>query len=51
MIIKLLPQLKEYVKWKEKMSLVSLYHSDGSNVSTLEKIILRIKHSLEDLNY
>ena len=50
-IIKLLPRFKEYVKWKEKASLVSVWHSDGSNVSTLEKKTLKIYHVLEDLNY
>ena len=31
--------------------LVSIWHNDGSNVSTLEKKMLRIYHILEDLNY
>ena len=50
-IIKLLPQLEEYVKWKEKVLLVSVWHNDGSNVSILEKKTLKIYHVLEDLNY
>ena len=33
------------------MSLVSVWHNDGSNVSTLEKKIIEIYHVLEDLNY
>ena len=49
--IKLLPRLEEYVKWKENMSLVNVWHNDGSNVSTLEKKTLKIYHLLEDLNY
>ena len=48
---KLLPQLEQYVKWKENVSLVSVRHNDSSNVSTLEKKILKIYHVLEDLNY
>ena len=28
---------KEYMKWKEKVSLMGMWHKDGSNVSTLEK--------------
>ena len=36
--MKLLPQLEEYVKRKEKVSLVSVWHNNGSNVSTLENI-------------
>ena len=38
---------RSYVKWKEKVSLVSVWH----NVSTLEKKTLKIYHVLEDLNY
>ena len=36
---------------KEKVSLVSVCHDDGSNVSTLEKKTLKIYSVLEDLNY
>ena len=36
---------------KEKVSLVSVCHDDGSNVSTLEKKTLKTYHVLEDLNY
>ena len=50
MIIKLLPRLEEYVKWNEKVSLVSVWHNDGSNVSTVEKKTLNIYYVLEDLN-
>ena len=32
-------------------SLVSMWHNDGPNVSTLEKDTLKIYHVLEDLNY
>ena len=39
------------MKWKEKVSLVSVWHNDGSNVSTLEKKTLKVYHILEDLNY
>ena len=49
MIIKLLPRLEEYVKWKEKLSLMSLWHNDGSNIATLEKKTLKIYQVLEDL--
>ena len=47
----LLPRLEECVKWKEKLSLVSVWSNDGSNISTLEKKTLKIYHALEDLNY
>ena len=50
-IIKLLLRLEEYVKWKEKVSLVSVWHNYGSNVSTLENKTLKIYHILKDLNY
>ena len=50
MIVKLLPRLEEYVKWKVKVSLVSVRHNDGSNVSILEKKTLNIYHILEDIN-
>ena len=33
---------QEYVKCKEKVLLVSMWHKDGSIVSTLEKKILKI---------
>ena len=38
-------------KWKEKVSLVSVWHNDGSKDSALEKKTLNIYHVLEDLNY
>ena len=41
---KVLPQLEEYVNWKEKVSLVNVWHNDGSNVSRLEKKTLKIYH-------
>ena len=50
-IIKLLPWLEEYVKWKDNVSLLSMWHNDVSNVSTLEKKTLKIYHVLKDLNY
>ena len=50
-IMKLLPRLEEYVKQKDKMSLVSVWHNDVSDVTTLEKKTLKIFHVLEDLNY
>ena len=34
---KLLPGHEQCVKWKEKVSLESIWHNDGSNDSTLEK--------------
>ena len=49
--IKLLVWLKEYVKSKEKVSLNSAWHNDGSNFSTLVKKTLKIYHVLKDLNY
>ena len=49
-IIKLLPRLEEYVKWKKNVTLVSLWRNDGANISTLEKKTLKIYHVLEDLN-
>ena len=30
---------------------MSMWHNDGSNVSTLEKKTLKIYHVLEDINY
>ena len=33
------------------MSLVSLWHNDDANVSTLEKKTLKIYHVLKDLKY
>ena len=50
-IIKLLTRVEEYVKWKEKVSLVSVWHNDDYSDSTLEKEIVKIYHVLEDLNY
>ena len=42
------PRLEEYVKWNENVSLVSVWHNDGS---TPEKKTLKIYHILEELNY
>ena len=39
------------MKWKEKVSLVSVWHNNGSSVSILEKKTLKIYHVLEDINY
>ena len=36
-IIKLLPWLEEYVKWKEKISLVTMWQNDGFNFPTLDR--------------
>ena len=44
-------RLEEYVKWKEKLSLVSVCHNDGSDISTLEKKNTNGYHILEDLNF
>ena len=39
------------MKWKEKVSLVSVWHNDGSNVLILEKKTLNNYDVLENLNY
>ena len=39
------------MNWKEKVSLVSVWHNDSSSVSTLEKKTLKICHVLENLNH
>ena len=39
------------MKLNEKVSLVSLWHNGGSNVSTVEKKTLNIYHVLEYINY
>ena len=50
-ITKLLPWLEEYVRWKKKLSLVSMWHNYGSNVSSLGKKTLENHHFLVNLNY
>ena len=47
----MLLRLEEYVKWKQKVSLVSVWYNDSSNVLILVKKTLKIHHVLEDLNY
>ena len=37
------------MKWKEKVSLVSMRHNDSFNVSILDKKTLKIYHVMEDL--
>ena len=37
--------------WKEKVSLVSVWHNDDSNFSTLKKMSLKIYDVLEELIY
>ena len=46
-----MPRLEEYVKWNEMVSLMSVWHNGGSNVSTLEKKTLKIDPVLEDISY